>query len=59
MLELSNFERVPKFDFSTGQPRRQTSENKFGLPVHSEAQGSLNYFVSNLLCMKAGFVDDL
>jgi hypothetical protein len=36
MLELSNFKKAHKTDFSSG---RQTWENlKFGLPDHSEAQ---------------------
>jgi hypothetical protein len=42
MLELSNFKKAHKTDFSSG---RQTWENlKSGLPDHSEAQKSLKLF---------------
>jgi hypothetical protein len=56
MLELSNFKKAHKTDFSSG---RQTWENlKSGLPDHSEAQESLKLFCGQFALYTESFVDD-
>jgi hypothetical protein len=55
MLELSNFKRAPKIEFSIEQPGRQTLENS---KSWLDTQGCLELFVRNLLCMTTVFVDD-
>jgi len=59
MLELSNFKRAPKIDFSTAHPGRQTGKKILSLDCLTTVmlKEVWNYFVRNLLCMTASFVD--